>query len=107
MIEKGRNNEPPIKDFFLNTLDGADSTEAILNNSGEYYFFFIKDVAKDTSKWVENFRQLYNFAKQNNRPLIIVASQATAAQEFFNVKNNFFCYIFGLISYPFQFPDDR
>jgi uncharacterized membrane protein YphA (DoxX/SURF4 family) len=89
VIEKGKNNEPPIKDFFLNTIEGTDSTEAILNNSGEYYFFFIKDVAKDTSKWLENFRQLYNFAKQNNRPLIIVASQASAAQEFFNVKNNF------------------
>jgi uncharacterized membrane protein YphA (DoxX/SURF4 family) len=89
VIEKGKNNEPPIKDFFLNTIEGTDSTEAILNNPGEYYFFFIKDVAKDTSKWMENFRQLYNFAKQNNRPLIIVASQASAAQEFFNVMNNF------------------
>ncbi len=46
VTEKGKNNEPPIKDFFLNTISGIDSTEAILNTPGEYYFFFIKDVAK-------------------------------------------------------------
>ena len=89
LIEAGKNNEPPIKDFFLNTISGSDSTEAILNNPGEYYFFFIKDVSKDTTHWLENFRNLYNFAKEKNRAIIIIASQASEAQQFFNEKNNF------------------
>lgn len=89
VIEKGKNNEPPIKDFFLTTLSGSDSTEAILNQPGDYYFFFIKDVAKDTVHWLNNFKALYNFAKEKNRPLIVIASQATVAQQFFNEKNNF------------------
>lgn len=89
IIEKGKNNEPPIKDFFLTTISGTDSTEAILNNPGEYYLYFIKDVKKDTAKWMNNFRTLYNFIRQNNRPLYIVASQASVSQQFFNDKNKF------------------
>ena len=89
LVEKGKNNEPPIKDFFLNTLSGADSTEAILNNPGEYYLFMIRDLAKHDYKWVDNFKKFYSDAKQKNRPVIVIASQATAAQQFFNVKNNF------------------
>ncbi len=89
IIEKGKNNEPPIKDFVLTTISGTDSTEAILNNPGEYYLFFIKDVAKDTAKWMNNFKKIYNFTSQNNRPLYIVASQASISQQFFNDKNKF------------------
>ena len=89
LIEKGKNNEPPIKDFFLNTLSGSDSTEAILNNPGEYYLFMIKDLAKHNYKWVDNFKKFYSDAKQKNRPIIVIASQASAAQQFFNEKNNF------------------
>jgi peroxiredoxin len=89
VIEKGKNNEPPIKDFFLYTASGADSTEAILNNPGEYYLYFIKDLTRDTTHWLQNFKNLYSFAKQKNRPVIIIASQASAAQQFFNQKNNF------------------
>lgn len=89
IIEHGKNNEPPIKDFFLTTLSGSDTTEAVLNNPGEYYFFFINNVAKDTARWLENFRKLYTFAKEKNRPLFIIASQASAAQQFFNEHNNF------------------
>ena len=89
IIEKGKNNEPPIKDFFLNTLSGTDSTEAILNQPGEYYFFFIRNIAKDTAKWMDDFRRLYNFAKDKSRPVIIIAAQASIAQQFFNVQNNF------------------
>lgn len=89
VIEKGKNNEPPIKDFFLNTISGSDSTEAILNTPGEYYLYFIKDVAKDTARWLDDFKNLYHVAKQKNRPIFIIASQASVAQQFFNEKNNF------------------
>ncbi len=89
IIEKGKNNEPTIKDFFLTTLSGSDSTEGILNQHGEYYLFFIKDALKDTTQWLKDFRNLHSFAKQSSKPLIIIASQATAAQQFFNQQNNF------------------
>jgi uncharacterized membrane protein YphA (DoxX/SURF4 family) len=88
VIEKGKNNEPPIKDFFITTLSGNDTTESFLNQAGEYYIFFLKDL-QDTDHWLDNFSSLYTFAKQKNRPLVIVASQATAAEQFFNQTNNF------------------
>jgi len=89
LLEKGKNNEPPIKDFVLNTLSATDSTEAILNNAGEYYLYFIRDIKKDTSYWLDKFRKLNSFAKQNNRPLFVIASQASAAQQLLNQQNNF------------------
>ncbi len=89
IIEAGKNNEPPIKDFVLTTLSGSDTTEAILNQSAEYYLFYIKNVAKDTAQWLNNFKALTNFAKQQNRNVIVIASQVTAAQQFFNQENNF------------------
>src|SRR5205085_12569122 len=42
IIEKGKNNEPPVKDFFLTTLSGTYSTETVLNQSIAYYIFLIK-----------------------------------------------------------------
>ncbi len=89
VIQKGKNNESPIKDFFLNTIAGTDSTAAILNTPGEYYLYFIKNVAKDTARWFDDFKKVYEVARQNNRPIFIIASQATIAQQFFNEKNNF------------------
>lgn len=88
IIEKGKNNEPPIKDFFIATLSGTDTTESVLNQAGEYYIFFIKDL-QGTDSWLNNFSALYTYARQKNRPLVIVASQATEAEQFFNQTNNF------------------
>jgi uncharacterized membrane protein YphA (DoxX/SURF4 family) len=82
IIEKGKNNEPPVKDFFLTTLSGVDSTEAILSQKGNYYLFFIKDINVADIKLAEDLRSIYSSAKAKNWPLIIVASQATVAQRF-------------------------
>ena len=89
IIEAGKNNEPPIKDFILNTSSGIDSTEAILNQPGDYFLFFIKDVENGTDHWLTNFTNLYTFAKSKNKPIYIVASQASDAEQFFNKTNNF------------------
>lgn len=89
VLQHGSNNEPPIKDFVLNTLSGSDSTDAILQQHGNYYLFFIKDVDNSTDHWLTNFTNLYTFAKSKIRPLYVVSSQASDAQQFFNVLNKF------------------
>lgn len=89
VIEKGKNNEPPIKDFFLNTISGIDSTEAILSQPGEYYLFFIKDLAKDSANWKDDFDKFYTLTKEKNRPIYIIAAQATTAHQFFNEKHKY------------------
>ncbi len=89
IVEKGGNNEPPVKDFYLSTSSGNDSTEALLGNNGHYYLFFIKDLSAGTDYWLNNFTSIYKMAKQKGLPVYIVASQADAAQQFFNKRNNF------------------
>jgi len=89
IVEKGKDNEPPVKDFYLTTLSGNDSTEAVLNTTGPYCLFFIKDLSTGTDNWISNFVSIYNVTKAKNIPLYIVASQATEAQEFFNERNNY------------------
>jgi len=88
IIEKGKNNEPPVKDFFLTTISGVDSTEAILNHPGYYYLFFIKDINTTTDRLLTAFTNIHSFARQKSRPLLIVASQTSEAQRF-NDTNNF------------------
>ena len=89
IIEKGKNNEPPVKDFYLTTLSGNDSTEAILNTPGPYCLFFVKDISGGTDYWINNFVSIYNVTKSKNIPLFIVTSQPAEAQEFFNVRNHY------------------
>ncbi len=89
IIEKGKNNVPPIKDFYLSTSSGNDTTETLLNYPGEYYLFFVKDLKGTENYWLSNFTSLYSQAKKENIQLYIVASQTAAAEQFFNVKNNF------------------
>ena len=89
IIEKGVNNEPPVKDFYLSTVSGNDSTEDILNTNGPYYLFFVKDFSAGTDHWLNNFKAIYTMAKQKNIPLYIVASQADATQKFFNETNHY------------------
>ncbi|MDQ6761202.1 MAG: DoxX family membrane protein [Bacteroidota bacterium] len=89
IVEKGSNNEPPVKDFYLSTFSGNDSTEAILGSPRHYYLFFIKDLLTGTDYWLNNFNAVYKKAKQNNIPLYVVASQPSAARQFFNERNKF------------------
>ena len=89
IVEKGFNNEPPVKDFYLSTSSGNDSTEALLNSTGAYYLFFVKDFSSGTDYWLNNFTAIHTMAKQRNIPLYIVASQASAAEQFFNKRNNY------------------
>ena len=89
VIQKGKNNEPPIKDFYLNTTSGADTTEALLNQSGAYYLIFVKNILNDPDRWKNDFNNLFLAAKQTGRKIYVIANQPTEANDFFNVKNNF------------------
>src|SRR6185437_4403790 len=57
IIEKGKDNEPPIKDFYLTTLSGSDTTEAVLSLDASYYLFFVKDFSA-TNRWFDNFKNI-------------------------------------------------
>lgn len=75
LVEKGKNNEPLIKDFDLKSISGEDATESVLKQPGEYYLLFVKDVqglsAQD--KWVQELSQIASKQK-----VILVTSQPEA-----------------------------
>lgn len=102
IIEKGKNNEAPIKDFYLNSLSGNDSTEAILNTDADFYFFFISNANKTQDKWLESFKKIHQNAMQSNKAIYIISPMSTEANVFFNVKNNFNLPIFSLDATSFK-----
>jgi hypothetical protein len=88
VIEKGKNNEPAIKDFNLTTLSGNDTTEAVLSLDASYYLFFV-DGFSNTDNWLDDFIKIYHYAKKNNRLIYIVTPEPKEAQQFFNKQNNY------------------
>ena len=88
IIEKGKNNEPPIKDFYLTSLSGNDTTEAVLSLDASFYLFFVKSFS-DTGKWFDNFSNIYKNATKNNKLFYIVTPEIAEANNFFNTQNSF------------------
>lgn len=89
IVEEGSNNEPPVKDFYLSTQSGNDTTQAVLNTPGKYYLFFVKDFSTPVDKWANNFAAIYDQAKKKRMPLYVIASQVEAAQQFFNADGHY------------------
>lgn len=81
LISKGKNNIPLINDFSLTTEDGADATESILNEPGEYYFFFIKELPDNSKKWLDDFKRIAA-ASKDSRKIYVVTSQVQQITDF-------------------------
>jgi uncharacterized membrane protein YphA (DoxX/SURF4 family) len=82
LTEKGKNNVPLINDFILNSESGNDTTEAILNQQGEYYLVFAKDFNKDTDNWYADFNRFFTGSKV---PVYLVTSNPKTAKEVFTL----------------------
>lgn len=72
VVRKG-NADAPIKDFVLNTLSGADTTNALLSANGYTILLFIKDDAGEGS-WVDGFKNIAGIAAQKNIPAFIISN---------------------------------
>lgn len=72
VVRKG-NAEPAIKDFVLTSLDGNDTTSALLNINSNALFLFIKDDASG-GKWLEEFDNIHTTASQKNMPLFVISN---------------------------------
>jgi uncharacterized membrane protein YphA (DoxX/SURF4 family) len=80
LVQKGKNNVPLINDFSFTTVSGTDTTEAILNQPGEYYLLFIKTVGD------KNFTATLNFtaAASKQKPLYVITSDYKVVNQIFN-----------------------
>jgi uncharacterized membrane protein YphA (DoxX/SURF4 family) len=101
LISKGKDNEPPIKDFNLITLSGNDTTDAVLSLDGSYYLFFVKGVT-NTNHWLGDFTRIYQQAKKTNRLIYIVTPEMTKANDFFNKRNKYNVPVFSLDATAFK-----
>ncbi len=84
IIEKGSNNEPPIKDYILTSQSGEDTTQAVLSLDADYYLFYVKNVSNTSKEWGETFNKIYSDGKQKGIPLCIVSADPEGAQQYFN-----------------------
>jgi len=85
IVEKGKNNIPLINDFALITQNGTDTTEALLNSSGEYYLLFIKEYPGDV-EW--RATEAYMQTRDTKKPLFVVTSQPQEMNKLFNQGRN-------------------
>jgi hypothetical protein len=79
LVQKGSNNVPLINDFSLSSESGADSTEAILGQAGEYYLLFMKELPLNTHKWIDELKHIEQSRKIK---LYVLTSQRDAVRNF-------------------------
>lgn len=86
VVKKGKNNLPPINGFVLSTMQGTDTTQAVLQQDGYILLLFAVALDKKPANWHWNnkaFGQIKKIAGAKPFPLILVTSDATPAVEGF------------------------
>jgi uncharacterized membrane protein YphA (DoxX/SURF4 family) len=82
LVRKGT-GLPAITDFSLTTLQGTDTTDALLNSNETYILLFAKDFST-IDKWKNGtFGLLLDGAIRKNIPLYIVTADVSTAQKYF------------------------
>lgn len=81
LVKRGKNNQPPIRDFVLQTQSGTDTTFQLLNTRGKYFLLFIQHFEKmDTEPAWKSL--VSNIAQ--SQPLLVVTGQPQKAVSFFS-----------------------
>lgn len=76
LVRKG-NAEPKIKDFVLLAPSGADTTSAIINQSGEMYWLFIQALNEtDKPAILEQLIKLKKDTDKTGKPVYVITSLA-------------------------------
>lgn len=72
---------PAITDFKLTTLNGTDTTQALLNSNSKYILFFAKEWVNLEEKYKSTIQTLLSTAKDKNISVFIVTANVTDMQE--------------------------
>lgn len=81
LVQKGKNNIPLINDFILTTIEGVDTTEALLNTSGAYFLLFMKEYPGD-EEWSATVA--YMMHRDKAVPHFVVTAQPKQLDSLFN-----------------------
>lgn len=80
LVRKG-NAEPPVKDFVLLAASGADTTQAILAQSGLMQWLFIQEINKaDLKELKQTLLELREIAESRKMPLYVITPVAEEVQ---------------------------
>jgi uncharacterized membrane protein YphA (DoxX/SURF4 family) len=63
-----------IKDFALSTINGTDTTQAVLNAPGYSVLVFTKGVNEEHPSWFENFNNIYSNIISKKIPLYFITN---------------------------------
>lgn len=76
LVKKGNGLKPAIVDFSLKTLDGFDTTQAVLSKKGMYVFIVAKD-ASNIAQWKKQVNAVLNNYRfrENGNPVIFVSAE--------------------------------
>ena len=82
VVRKGNGLQAKILDFSLQTLSGADTTAAVLGQTGNYLMVFAKtmDHVKD---WQAGFDEIIKVAQKKNLTILMVTADADNAANLF------------------------
>lgn len=84
VVRKG-NATPKIQDFALITLNGTDTTEALLNAQGRYILIFAQDFTK-LKETALSLKNVNDIAVSKNIPVYVVSPRADASVNFLPVN---------------------
>jgi len=73
--------QAPITEFSLTTLNGTDTTIAILNQPGTYVMLFLKDAGTAEKDWAKNAAEVARVCKQKQIPFYVVTATVEVAQQ--------------------------
>lgn len=85
LVRKG-NAEPPIKGFSLNSTSGADATQEVLE-APIAVILFIENFNRNPSNWIEDFKTVYEQAKQKNITTVVATADPRRAEQYFASQN--------------------
>ncbi len=85
LVEKGKNNVPLINDLIFKTPNENDTTDAILNQQGEYYLLFMKNVPtlKDQAKdWKADIDFILTASSKGKKVYVVTAQPAATISRY-------------------------
>ena len=85
LIREG-NAKPPIKDFVIISSTGADTTQAILNDTNDQWILFVKSAGYENDEWYDDFFNIAETARHKSLNLIAVTPEAASLSSIFGKK---------------------
>lgn len=84
LVQKGKNNIPKINDFSLTDEDGNNVTESVLNEPGNYYLVFLKEVPDNTDSWIRELKRIADEKKAAGKHVYMVTATPVEVKALLN-----------------------